>query len=123
MSVAVLLDGRIVSGSKDKSVSVWDPLTGACNRVLKRHTSVSDRSYYYKCLLYYLYNLSVIYPFRYVTYIQYVYSVAVLPDGRIVSGSFDKTIRIWDANTGQCVRVFEGQTEVDRNGWCGCHIV
>ena len=51
-----------------------------------------------------------------------MYSVAVLPDGRIVSGSFDKTIRIWDATTGQCVRVFEGQTEVDRNG-CGCPIV
>ena len=38
----MLADGRIVSGSKDKSVRVWDPLTGACNRVLKRHTSVSE---------------------------------------------------------------------------------
>lgn len=27
-------------------------------------------------------------------------SLAVLPDGRIVSGSFDKTIRIWDLKTG-----------------------
>ncbi|KAF8548063.1 hypothetical protein OG21DRAFT_1607113 [Imleria badia] len=33
-----------------------------------------------------------------------VYSVAYSPDGRhIVSGSYDKTIRVWNATTGQCV--------------------
>ncbi|MEH2462226.1 WD40 repeat domain-containing protein, partial [Nostoc sp.] len=38
-----------------------------------------------------------------------VNSVAFSPDGqrigRIVSGSFDETIRIWDATTGDCLRV------------------
>ena len=38
-----------------------------------------------------------------------VYSVAVTPDGgRIVTGSYDKTARIWDAKTGAEIAVLEG---------------
>lgn len=43
---------------------------------------------------------------------QWVSSVAVLPDGRIVSGSGDKTIRIWDAATGATILVLRGHDEV-----------
>jgi WD40 repeat protein len=32
----------------------------------------------------------------------YVYTIAILPDGRIVSGSEDRTIRIWNSSTGDC---------------------
>ncbi|MEE1097710.1 MAG: hypothetical protein U0K83_05205, partial [Bacteroidales bacterium] len=36
-------------------------------------------------------------------------SVAYSPDGtKIISGSGDKTIKIWDANTGQCLQTLEG---------------
>ena len=44
---------------------------------------------------------------------SYVSSVAYSPDGRhIVSGSDDKTIRVWNATTGQCVAgPFQGHTE------------
>lgn len=31
-----------------------------------------------------------------------VYCIAGLPDGRIVSGSYDKTIKIWNSLTGKC---------------------
>ena len=38
-----------------------------------------------------------------------VWSVALSADASmIVSGSFDKTVRIWNAATGECVRVLEG---------------
>ena len=30
----------------------------------------------------------------------------------IISGSRDKTIRIWDADTGECVRTLEGHSDV-----------
>ena len=39
-------------------------------------------------------------------------SVAVLSDGRIVSGSGDKTIRVWDAVTGATLQVLRGHDEV-----------
>ena len=41
-----------------------------------------------------------------------VSSVAYSPDGtKIVSGSGDKTIKIWDANTGQCLKTLEGHSD------------
>jgi WD40 repeat protein len=41
----------------------------------------------------------------------YVLSVGISPDGkRIVSGSADRTIRIWDFNTGKLQKTIAGQT-------------
>ena len=43
-----------------------------------------------------------------------VTSVSVFPDGFIVSGSYDKTIRIWSLSSGEwkCEAILEGHTEV-----------
>jgi WD40 repeat protein len=41
-----------------------------------------------------------------------VSSVAFSPDGHFVlSGSFDKTVRLWDVATGKCLRIFEGHAD------------
>ena len=38
--------------------------------------------------------------------------MAVLPDGRIVSGSYDKILRIWNSTSGKCEVVLEGHSDV-----------
>ncbi|KAF5373835.1 hypothetical protein D9758_000999 [Tetrapyrgos nigripes] len=66
--------GRIVSGSDDRTVRIWDAQTGtAIGEPLQGHE-------------------------------DQVRSVAFSPDGaRIVSGSSDRTVRIWDAQTGAAI--------------------
>ena len=40
-----------------------------------------------------------------------VFCVAVFPDGRrVVSGSGDKTLKVWDVATGKCVATLEGHS-------------
>ncbi|KAG2366067.1 WD40-repeat-containing domain protein [Suillus spraguei] len=69
-SVAISLDGNIMSGSDSKTIRTWDMETGEGLGVrLQGHTDA-------------------------------VCSVAISPDGNhIVSGSRDKIIRLWDAET------------------------
>ncbi|CAG7845863.1 Uncharacterized WD repeat-containing protein alr2800, partial [Serendipita indica DSM 11827] len=84
MSVAFSPDGqRIVSGSSDRTVRLWDVETGAqIGSPLEGHTDS-------------------------------VRSVAFSPDGqRIVSGSDDRTVRLWDVETGaQIGSPLEGHTD------------
>ena len=41
-----------------------------------------------------------------------VTSVSVTPDGRrAVSGSSDKTLRVWDLESGACLRTLEGHSD------------
>ena len=44
--------------------------------------------------------------------LQYVTSLAVFSDGRMVSGSEDNTIKVWDLLQEKCVMTLEGHTEV-----------
>ncbi|KAJ7924656.1 peptidase C14 [Mycena leptocephala] len=73
--IAISADGtRLVSGSADNTIRVWDARTGeAIMESIQGHTDVVE-------------------------------SVMFSPDGaRIVSGSSDNTIRVWDARTGEAV--------------------
>jgi len=84
-SIAYSLDGRrIVSGSADKTLRLWDAATGKpIGSPLQGHTS-------------------------------WVRSVAFSPDGRrIVSGSEDNTLRLWDAATGKQIGApLEGHSDL-----------
>ena len=38
--------------------------------------------------------------------------VAISPDGRrVVSGSLDKTLKVWDVATGECVATLQGHSD------------
>ena len=119
-SVTVLSDGRIVSGSSDNTIMIWNIDTGECEKVLEGHTSSVS-------------SLSVLSDGRVISgshdktirvwnidtgecekvlegHSSSARSVIVLSDGRIVSGSSDKTIRIWNIDTGECEKVLEGHS-------------
>lgn len=42
---------------------------------------------------------------------QRISCIALHPGGNIISGSYDKTVRVWNAVTGQCIKVLTGHSE------------
>jgi WD40 repeat protein len=98
-SVAFSSDGlRIVSGSYDNTVRIWDAISGTIQHTLEGHTD-------------------------WVTSVAFSSDGL-----RIVSGSHDNTVRIWDANTGDRQHVLREYTLREslssflatsalRNGW------
>jgi len=115
-AVAYSPDGkRIVSGSSDGTIKIWDAETGRELRTLfaghtssvksvvyspdgKRILSASDK-------MIKIWDAETGRELRTLGHTTFVYSVAYSPDGkRIVFGSGDKTVRIWDAETGRELR-------------------
>jgi WD40 repeat protein/serine/threonine protein kinase len=71
---------RIVSGSSDETVRLWNAQTGDIELILTGHE-------------------------RKVSSVAWSPDGT-----RIVSGSFDKTIRVWDSITGECLKVLRGHS-------------
>ncbi len=81
-SVAVSPDNKtIVSGSKDKTIKVWDLETKKIKFTLEGHKG-------------WVYCVAI-----------------SPDGSTIVSCSRDKTIRVWDLYTGECIRILEGHTD------------
>jgi hypothetical protein len=72
-----LADGRVVSGDGDCKLKVWNVNTGVCERTLEGHS-------------------------------EWVYCLVLLADGRVMSGSDDHTLKVWNVNTGVCEKTLEG---------------
>ncbi|KIK53556.1 hypothetical protein GYMLUDRAFT_1025293 [Collybiopsis luxurians FD-317 M1] len=123
LSAAFSSDGtKVISGSHDATVRLWNALTGEQEMIMNGHTD-------------YIYSVAFSPDDRKVVsgskdktvrmwdavtgntlmemvgHTDEVYSVAFSPDGvKIVSGSADKTICIWDAGTGEKLKLINGHS-------------
>jgi WD40 repeat protein len=90
MCLAILPDERIVSGSFDNTIKVWNTNTGLCDITLTGHSQCV------KCIA--------------VVFLKQK-SENNYPDGqnnfRLVSGSLDKTLKVWNVQSGLCERTFK----------------
>ncbi|KAJ2933909.1 hypothetical protein H1R20_g3135, partial [Candolleomyces eurysporus] len=107
-SVAVSLDGKIVSGYSDEKIRVWNAGEGLeelkGDKTVNTWDATTKEHWYSR---------------RPEEHKETVISVAISPDGkRVVSATRDKTIRIWDTETG-------GTADNDKRARCravGCNL-
>jgi tricorn protease-like protein len=80
LTVKFAPDGKtIVSGSRDKTIRLWDSQTG---KEVRNLTATTKRS---------------------------VWSVAFSPDGtKVLSGNGDNSVRVWDSQTGEQIMILKG---------------
>ena len=121
-SLAALPDGKLASGSYDNTVRVWDPTLGVHAHMI----AGDDRSVYIVAL--------VALPGRDAVasgscektvcvqeasgdgdclatlegHRSKVTTLAVMPGGLLASGSWDTTVRVWDAASGECLLTLVG---------------
>jgi WD40 repeat protein len=110
-------DGRIVSGSIDNTLRVWDPVSGATLHTFEGHagwvgsvavlpdgrlvSGSEDKSLR-------LWDPDSGECFRVLEgHTDSISGVAGLPNGRVVSGSKDNTLRAWDADSGLTIALLD----------------
>lgn len=122
--VSITPDGQTaISGSLDRTLKVWDLVTGMCRTTLAGHianvltvtitpdgqtvvTGSEDMTLKVWDLVTGMCRANL------EGHTHYVRCVAVTPDGQTaISGSWDKTLKVWDLATGKCRATLKGHAE------------
>ena len=120
MSLAALPDGRLASGSADRTVKVWEPSATDPMRTFEGHEHsvlaigalpdgrrLVSGSVDTTLMVWDIGSGRAVQ--RLTGHREQVAALAPLPDGNhVLSASDDRTLRLWDLSTGATVRVFEG---------------
>jgi len=83
-----ILPGGILASSKGKGIELWSFKTGACQRTL---------------------GLSL---FQQDGHTNSIMSLAAFSDGTLASGSSDRTVKIWNTTTGNCISTLRGHESI-----------
>jgi len=119
-ALAVLPDGRVVSGSWDKTLKLWGMTTKQCVATLQGHTNtvtvlavLPDGRVISGSNTLKLWDIATKQCIATLQgHTNTVRALAVLSDGRVVSGSWDNTLKLWDMATKQCVATLQGHTNI-----------
>ncbi|WP_052567882.1 protein kinase domain-containing protein [Ktedonobacter racemifer] len=124
ISVCLSANGRLaLSGSNDRTMRLWDVITGDCLCTFQGHTgTVSSVCFstdgrfalsggYDRTLR--LWEVATGRCLRtFQGHTDWVNSVCLSADGCFaLSGSKDNTLRLWEVATGRCLRIFQGHTD------------
>ena len=101
LCVAALPNGHVVSGSADRTLMVWNVATGECRQIWRGHTESVRRRRPVKPRGRSLFDAAR----------AQVTCVAVLSNGRVVSGSAYRTLMVSNVSTGECRQIWRGHTE------------
>jgi WD40 repeat protein len=118
---------QLTSGSDDQTIKHWDIETGECVTTLQGYTggirsislSPNERTLVLGCedkglriwrgMNFHNMDVQVGRNMAFLAHESRINSVAICPSGNIIAtASFDKLIKLWDVDTGQCLKVLAG---------------
>jgi hypothetical protein len=120
-ALAVGLDGKVYSGSRDQTVRVWSSESGAHLQTLQGHTD--DVSALAIGLNGKIYSGSLDKTIRVWSsetgahlqtlegHTDWVRALALGLDGKVYSGSYDRTVRVWSGDDGTNLQTLVGHTD------------
>lgn len=117
----------IISGGKDAIIKIWDFDTGICIDSIKEHSKpITSLQYDYEkglmsasydgSFIVHGHNWGHVKDFDHISigndsHKNMIYSMKLSPNGKyLASGSYDKTIKIWDMATFNCIATLKGHT-------------
>jgi hypothetical protein len=118
LALAVLPNGKLASGSYDRTIRIWDIATQRCESTLRGHDSsvyslavlphgkLASGSYDKTIRIWNISSRQCEMVLR--GHDGCVCALVQLPNGMLASGSWDKTVRVWDLMTQDCKYALQG---------------